>query len=204
MTIPKNCKVELSASADANRRSICEPYLDIETGADGSQGRAQLVATDGRIMAVVPVTPNEHDVSGYVSEEVLKAGRKLAGSRAPYVAVACNGNATFGDGYSMPRAGTAEGTYPNWRQVLPAKVDAPLPTKPLADGEEPAPVVPPTHCIVALDISLLWKLAQSLGVDCLRLQIPVDGTGAIRVDACPGKGQDPAGAHGVIMPMRLS
>ena len=190
MTIPKNCKVELSASADVKtRKSICEPYLDLETNEAGVPVRGQLIATDGRIMAVVPITPNDHDVSGYVSEEVLKASRNVASGK--YVSVVCNGTAQIADNHSMPRAGLAEGTYPNWRQVLPAKVEA-------------AAEAPTTHCIVALDIALLWKLAQSLGTEGLRLQIPVDGMGCIRVDACLCKGQYPTGAYGAIMPMRLS
>lgn len=194
MIIPKTCKLELCASDKDNRAVLNEPYLDITTSPAGER-TGQLVSVNGRVLAVVPVQVDEHDVPGHVSEEVLKTGRKLAG-RDGMVSVTCNGNATFSDGRTMPRHGVAPApgpgnAYPNWRQVLPEKLDG------------PSAGATPTHAIVTIDISLLWKLAQALGTDALRLQIPVDGIGPIRADAAPGKGE-PIGGYGAVMPMRAS
>ena len=204
MKLSKFCKVELSASTDETRHAITEPFLDIAVDADGTR-KGNLVSVDGRILAIVPVELDEHDAQGYVSPDVLKAARKAAFKGSNYATVTCNGKAELPNGVTMPRTEVSEGTqFPNWRQVTVPRVSGDIEdTMPAEDGTKGEPM-PRTHTVVGIDIALLWKLAQSLGTDAVRLQIPVDGMGSIRVDSMPVKDQPSTGAYGVIMPMRLS
>lgn len=114
MNISTQCKIELCASQDATRHAISEPYLDI------TDGRATIVATDGRRCVIIPVEAAPGDVSGFVSGEVLKAARKLAGKCAP-ASVELNGVAKLTNGATLPRHGDAkpDDQFVNWRQVIP-------------------------------------------------------------------------------------
>lgn len=149
MKTHKDCKIELAASKDKNRHVIAETYLDI------ADGKGVLVATDGRILAAVPVALDAADVAGYVSHACLKAARKTA-PRGDDAIVTLNGVATFHDGSTMPRTvDNADSKYPNWRQVVPAPYEAPA-------------------IVIRLDALRLWKLAQAMGTQavCLTIQAP--------------------------------
>jgi hypothetical protein len=202
MTFPKTAKPEAIASADKLRRSICEPYLDIETlpatedtvTCDGlkvpgvSVRVGRLVSTDGKAMAILPVDIDDHDVSGYVSGAALSAARKQAG-KLDQAKVGLNGKAELPDGSTMPRNGGADGTYPNWRLV-----------KDMTKGE---PVF--RYCV---NVELLLRLAKAIGSDGpLMLEFYADENGkpdnlAPATVKWAGAG-NPTGGKGIIMPMRF-
>lgn len=143
MKIHKDCKVELTASKDAHRPAIGEPYLDVKDGA------GFLVSTNGKAMAIVPVEVTDKDASGFLSGECLKAGRKLTRQD---VVLEANGVATLTNGATMPREGVGRNEkFPNWRQVVPAP-----------DGY---------NFTVALDAKLLWELAQAMGTQGVLLNL---------------------------------
>lgn len=180
MKIHKNCKVELAASQDASRTAIAEPYLDIK------DGKGQLIATDGKIMAIIPVPVNETDVAGYLSGDVLKMARKLT-KRDNETEISANGSAVM-TGATMPREGVAKDrNYPNWRQVIPA-----------SDKEH-------TYRI-GIDAKRLWLLAQAMGTQqvILKIKAPdavfmVEPFGTKFCDVRPVN----MDARGIIMPVKL-
>lgn len=70
MKIHKLAQIEKACTTDATRAALLHPYIDTT-----KPETPVIVATNSRIMAVVPVT--EADRSGYVPASALKAARKL-------------------------------------------------------------------------------------------------------------------------------
>jgi hypothetical protein len=69
MKIGRNQKIEAICSKDETRQHLCSPYLDLTNPAD-----PRLVATDGHAMVALKVEePDEHDATGHVSIDALKA-----------------------------------------------------------------------------------------------------------------------------------
>ena len=179
MKIHKDCKIELAASKDETRFAITEPYLDMVN-------EPVMVATNGMMMAIIPVEVNEHDKQGYVTGESLKAMRKVKFNPE----VTCNGQLSVKDGPSFPRPDN--GQYPNWRQVVPAK-----------DRE--------VKFSVGLNARALWELAQAMGCDAVSLEFSDSGDAIVVKPSnggmYGGKFCKPAAcleACGVLMPLRLS
>ncbi len=182
MKIHKDCKLELAASKDASRHAIAEPFLDIK------DGKGQLIATDGRIMAIVPVEIDPDDTQGYLSSDVLKMARKLA-KRSDTCTVNLNSVARLSADTQMPREGGAKDSdgripnYPNWRQVMP-DVDREI------------------KFSISIDANRLWLLAQAMGTQAVTLQfkdaesiIAVLPTNAPYLNRCSN-----LDARGVIIP----
>ena len=115
MKIDKKYKIESASSADATRQILNSVYIDKTEGESG----AQAIATNGRIMAMVPVELRDGDKVGViVSPKAFAAARKACG-KLPDAHIELNGSAkvTGRDGeQSFPYV---EGTFPNYRQVLP-------------------------------------------------------------------------------------
>lgn len=181
MKLHKNVKIELAASKDAGRPAIGEPYLDIK------DGTANLIATNDKILAVVPVELDAGDTPGFISGECLKAGRKLTRET---VQITTNGVCTFSNGATLPREGVAKDSqFPNWRAVVPAK-DA-------NDG----------GIVVVLDAALLWQLAQAMGTTGVLLKIKDDTAPILIFPHVAGFSSDPIryaceDARGVMMPVK--
>jgi DNA polymerase III sliding clamp (beta) subunit (PCNA family) len=109
MKIGRNQKIEAICSKDETRQHLCSPYLDLTNPAD-----PRLVATDGHAMVALKVEePDEHDATGHVSVDALKAARK----RGELGYVLCNGSCALPGGATFPRPDV--GTFPDWRMVMP-------------------------------------------------------------------------------------
>jgi hypothetical protein len=109
MKLDRNQKIEAICSKDETRQNLCSPYLDLTNPAD-----PRLVATDGHAMVALKVEePDEHDATGHVSVDALKAARK----RGELGYVLCNGSCALPGGATFPRPDV--GTFPDWRQVMP-------------------------------------------------------------------------------------
>lgn len=182
MKIPKNCKIESAASKDKTRHSITEPYLEIR------EFGSRMVATNGKILAVVPVETTPDDVSGYVSADALKASRKVKQIES---VIRCNGALETWDGITYPRPDL--GTYPNVEQVIPKNE--------------------PTHVkkrvVVKFDSNLLSKLASAIGTEGVVMEMLWDSQNETISDPIIVKPTStnecrPASpeAFGVLMPMR--
>jgi hypothetical protein len=172
MKVHKNAKIEAACSTDATRPALSEPYLDL------TNGKPVLVATNGRILASIPVEVSEHDVTGYVCAEALKIARKAAKSSQP-AEVGCVAGLALADGRPLPRNGQAAAqNYPaNWRQVVPADFKAPI-------------------AVIRLDARELWQLAQAMGTESVAITVE-DPSGVAHV-APFGRGAVVDGARGVI------
>ncbi len=149
MKLPKSILIEKACSTEQTRTAILEPYLDT------SNGKPVLVATSGRILAVVPVEDSENEPAGFVSGDLLKAGRKATGKNAPLFATLAPDAATLPGGITMPRNGQvpAGTNFPNWRAVVPAGKDT-----------------DPGRRVLHINAADLFLLSQSLGSHGLTLE----------------------------------
>lgn len=165
MQIPKECKIEKACDPKARRYPGMRHARLVGDN---------LVASDGRVIAVVPVIErDEGDTDGYISVEALAAARKASGHwRGRDAVVLANSELTVpGAGVKMLRPKESE--YPNWAAVLPDKGRGKL--------------------RIGLNAKLLHNLADALGSEVLWLEISEPGN-VVRVD-----GQ--RGAYGAIMPV---
>ena len=180
MKINKNCKIELACSTDKQRAAICNPYLEID-----DKG-ARMIATNGQILAIVPVDPQEGDKAGLVPVDAIKDARKAKPASLPEATLACNGNVKLLDGRQYPRPDFA---FPNYRAVLPAENR-------------------PAKFTVGIDAKLLWELAQAMGTQGVTLEFENELSAIkVRPSAAGQHGSiKPADyeARGVIMPIRIS
>lgn len=186
MKISPDCKAELVTSDDKKRYALTEPYLDVP-------GK-RLIATDGRMLAITPVTVDDGDVSGYVPAAALELARKDKTRKGLSIEINCadpktvgvntpNGNGTF------PRL--QDLTYPPVDQVMP-KADCP------AEEEETT---------FAINPEMLWRLAQGLGLN--KKSTPCQLVLTVRKSKADGKVLGPIKVStkqgtGCIMPMRIS
>lgn len=183
MKISKLAKLERAASID-NTRTAIENILITK---DGNKPPVA-VATDGRIMAIVPVHPDEGAESladhefGLISPAALTHGRRLA-KESGMVEMNPNGSIAFLDGSSLPRP-TQEnaGTFPQWQVVRDSALE------------------PKTVFKVALSPALLLDLVTAMGTDGTSVTLDFSGPESpIRVRIT----NDPA-AFGILMPMRIA
>lgn len=178
MKIHKDCKIELATSKSMARKVISEPYLDMKE-------KPVMVATNGAIMAIVPVEVGADDVAGHVGVGALKLMRK---SKREEAAVTKDFVEIDGVGKVLR---PDLGQFPNWRLSLPEK-----------DRE--------TVFEVGISVKMLWELCQAIGCETARLKFAnnLDGiiveptsSGTVNYPAKPAANPD---AYGVIMPTRLS
>lgn len=190
MIIDNKYKIEKAASTDETRLSLMDPRLDLQ-----DKKGPVMVATDGKILAVIPVTVDEKDVAGMVPIEALLCGRK-AGKVLGQTQLLLEKDTAKEAMTSATYRRSSDLSYPNWRQVIPNSARS--------------------EVKLSFDIRLLAKLANAIGVGAgtgkgkgdggdgiITLHIAKDADGEIR-------GQDPvrvtakAGgdAVGVLMPCR--
>jgi len=148
------------------------------------------------MLVVVPVKPEEHDKTGPVSSEAIKAARKILGNKGETVEFSANGEIKLPGGTIFPRV--VGGHFP--------PIDAVIPTyKQGSDGT----------LTIGLDAKYLLELAKALGADKSRptvhltIQLPTRDKAGV----CSNEVLDPYvvtvgpskldGAFGVLMPCRV-
>lgn len=140
MKLNKTYRIEEACWAEKGREPLQAPHLDVEN--------KRLVATDGRIMAILPVHPEEGDMSGPVPIEAIQASRK-ARER-----IHCNGLVAVEGGPTYARPDL--GTFPAlWKDITDKGVTEWFAQETKAAGS--------VH--LALDVDLLMSLAKALGKD---------------------------------------
>lgn len=166
MRISKRFQIE-KAVADANdvRAPIREVYLDMETAS-----RPRLVATNGRIMAIVPVETEDGDSEGFIKPEAFSTGRKGTSGRMDTYGLSANREIrvqTVKGTSIFPRTAHGEGeiNFPRWRRIAEKSVN---------DKKQ-------KYYSVTLDAELLYRLSQAIGSDEVHLMIPEDGQEVILV-----------------------
>jgi len=177
MKLASKYQIEKAASTDKNRFTINTVYFD--------NGHA--IATDGRIMAIVPCEHSEEEQGKAVQAEDFSKVRKAQGAKASYVEGKLNGSFSAtgknGESYSYK---LGEYIYPNYKQVIPQN-----------DTE--------ASFQVSFDANLLLKLAQAIGAggiekgSLLVTLTVIDSEKPILVKANNNKE-----SFGVMMPVRIS
>ncbi len=169
MKFAKIAHIEKAVEKNNFRPALVNVFLDCD------EEQAKLVATDGHILAVIPVEATKEE-AGLISPDVLKEARKAAPKKSDQAEVTCNGTLSLPDGRVYPRPELQGLKFPTWRAVLPKN-----------DGHT---------FTIGLNAALLQRLADALGNDVVALTFNFDAPlGAIAV-----KGKE---GHGVIMPVRV-
>lgn len=106
MILPKENKIESCCAHPKMFRAKFEvPFID----------GANIIATDGRVMAIVPITRDEGDADlCRVPIDAIKASRKL-----PNNSIACNGSFRLSNGATYPDDPDA-GELPAYKHAIPA------------------------------------------------------------------------------------
>lgn len=118
MKLNRLCKIHKCVADDQGRYAMNHAKLEID-----ADGKARLVATDGRMLAVVPVTETEADTAGFVSPEVI--AEALKGSGDAEAEIVANGSLRVQTKrgrleFDRPPEGAEYGReFPRWRQVVP-------------------------------------------------------------------------------------
>lgn len=207
MRIPST-KIEAAAATRDVRAYINQPWLDVE--------RQRIVATDGHILAIVPIETDEGDASGPIPTEAIKAARKMYRHTPDAMGVfKANGAIAFPNGYTIPRP-DGIGEFPDVDRLVPAvrmvechclRADCPAyefdPDCATCGGTGQRPAAPDVvinaDLLARLQAALCDQDAKYVGVRLFLARTPggrIDTTGPIRVEvSTPGR-------VGVIMPMR--
>jgi hypothetical protein len=213
MKIRKNSKPEKCIATEPFRHHINNAFLDVD--------KSRLVATNGHMLACVPVEIEEGDATGFVSSDALKQARKGLKTRDTLATIACNGSLRT-QGVTFER--------PPWRAAIeyePAKLEDGS-ANPKAHETKPGVPFPPYEQVmveysatdpdvvrVGLNAKYLLELAQALGANPafpgveLRIKREKDGSASLSPVQVLlyGKGEsypdEDNPAVGTIMPMRV-
>lgn len=98
-------RIEKAAARDEGRYAMQHALFDGE----------RLVATDGRVLVIIPAEAEEGDTPGLVTPEALALARKVA-PKGGDASVRCNGCLEAG-GQKLDRP---EGEFPRWQAVMPS------------------------------------------------------------------------------------
>lgn len=107
-------KPELCASGDESRQHLFNVHFDAE--------KKRLVATDGHRLVMVPCEPEEHDATGWITEDALKLARKDAKKQRDGKAQLGANGALVTSGCSMERPkSSADGgeDFPPYQKIIP-------------------------------------------------------------------------------------
>lgn len=171
-------KIESAVSKDATRPAINHPYIR-----DG-----RLIATDGRILASIPIEGVEHEEQTELEgkklpAEALKAARKVGGNKEEFSRL----NVT--DDNRCEVAGGASFPLPDLLPEAPKVAEIVSARKHLHEEDSFA---------VTLDVALVSKLAEALGDQNITFIFPKEEPAGI-ITMLP---ESRNGAFGLIMPRR--
>jgi hypothetical protein len=182
MKIKKSYKLEEACSTDATREGICEPWIE----ANGESAKLvvgigpRAIATDGKILAVVPCELQHEDTGNRIAIKALKESRKAGGSKAEHAFIGLETShsvATGGAQYPV-----CQYAPPHMAHIVPDENRAPAIAK------------------IRLDASLLLRLAKALGSQNDRVLLEISGEGDVII--VRPMGENCHEAFGLIMPVR--
>ncbi len=176
----KSQKIESAASKDQNRPAICSPFIR-----DG-----RLVATDGKILASIPIENLEPEAQAELEGkklpiEALKAARKVGGAREE------NSHLNVTEDNRCEVAGGASFPLPELLPEAPF-LGAILPARKHPDEED--------AFAVTLDVALIARLSEALGDNNVTF-IFTKGDAMKMVTMLP---ESRNGSFGLIMPRRTN
>lgn len=155
MKVTKENKIEKCVADDRHNPKLQNVWLNV----DGDN--STLIATNGRIMAKIPVTVEEGDVSGFITGDALQAARKLA-KNGRTAQIHANGALAVANGPTFARP---DGEYIQWDHVWPK-------------GE--------AKFKFSINVKNLVRVADALGEENIELEF-VDDKLALRVNPYSGK-----------------
>jgi DNA polymerase III sliding clamp (beta) subunit (PCNA family) len=169
MEIYKKVKLEKAVSTDILRTNQHNIHIS----------KRQAMATNGHILAIVPVQSAKGDTDGWLSPDALKLARKVAPKSADPISIGLNGSQVLPDGTQMTRPG---------------------------NDEQPPEVSGILHSAqanrkfkIGINATLLKDLADALGEELVVLEV---GTPESAILVRPIHSKD--GERGLIMPVRLN
>ncbi len=165
MRFDKRSKIEKAASS--------EDFPYASTSVRFEPDKSRLIATDGRILAIVPCEPEPDDAAGQIQPQAFATARKLT-PRHSEPRIGANSKIEFVDGSTLPRL----------EDVRFPEVDGVVPT-----GK--------ASVTFGLNVALLSRLAAALGTETVRIEFVDDGL-PLRVSPIEGV----PGARGLIMPLK--
>lgn len=183
MKIKKSYKLEEACSTDANREGICSPWIE-ENGESaklvtGIGPRA--IATDGKILAVVPCELDSQDTGVRIAIKALKEARKVGGVKVDSAFLQTTQSASIThDGAHYP---VTQFAPPRMAGIVPDENRGTLAAK------------------IRLDASLLLRLAKALGSQNERVLLEISGENDVVVVRPMGENCDEA--FGLIMPVSV-
>lgn len=141
-------QVAIAASTDDARPILTGVYFEHQ------EGKLRLVATDSYRLAVRDVPAVDADLSGLVPVRALKELARSVGSTELQVALG-DREATFGSKRGTLTARLIEGTFPNYRQLLPQEYPSRLVVsrEALLDAIDRASLVAEDHIPIRLALS---------------------------------------------------
>jgi DNA polymerase III sliding clamp (beta) subunit (PCNA family) len=93
MQIDRKFKIEKAVSTDPTRENLQNVFVS----------RRHAMATDGKILAIVPVQCDKDDEAGSLTPEALKLARKVSGKGLDPIRIGLNGAQILSDGTVMTR-----------------------------------------------------------------------------------------------------
>lgn len=229
MLIPIHAQPEKAMAKEAGRYAM--HYVRFERVSPVTNGPA-LVATNGRILALVPVEAEEHDADGWISAEALKEARKRGkkGRHLNGARLVANGALAVYDRPStaLPERpansaivgrtihGTNVEVVPASGPMLPPEPDTSTPCvtlqRPMHEGEFPrySAAIPPAdrpEARISFNPDFLSDLADALGSSsearCVTLGIATRPDGTLNREAPIRVTTSTQGAIGVLMPVTI-
>lgn len=182
MKIDKKYKIESASSTDVSRYILNSVRIE-KTSVTPDGRQAQAIATDGKIMAMVPVQLEDGDKEeAIVSPKAFATARKACGKLAD-ARIELNGSAKVTSVEGEQSFGYIEGNYPNWKQVQPGDYKDSLK--------------------VSLDAKLLFNLWKAIGGESAsnnRINLEID----TKNDMNPIKVTTDGDGKGIIMRIRTA
>jgi len=93
MQIDRKYKIERAVSSDYLRENLQNVFVS----------KHHAVATDGKILAIVPIQTDKEDEAGWLTPDALKHARKVSGKGLESVRIGLNGAQILPDGTVMTR-----------------------------------------------------------------------------------------------------
>lgn len=167
MQIDRKYKIEKCVSADPSRETLLNIYVS----------KKHAVATNGHVLAMVPIEKEKGDTDGWITPDTLKLARKVTPKALGTVHIGLNGAQVLPDGTTIPRP--TEATPPDATNIIKAAKED-------------------RKFTVGINASYLQSISEALGTDELVLSFSTPNS-AILVKPL----RDDSESLALLMPVRV-
>jgi DNA polymerase III sliding clamp (beta) subunit (PCNA family) len=175
MKIDSDYKIELACSVDPMREPLQNILIE-----DGNA-----IATNGHILAVVPVVMQDNDNRSFIiPKEVFAFARETQSSKEIIVDCIAEGKLIINGKHEVDSIGIPKQQFPNWKTVLPKNEDKP-------------------EYEIAFNFDYLKDMAEILGTPFLKLSF-YGKKKAIKIEPyCKPENRKQWQQYGLLMPVTL-